>query len=54
VYTIGFQVSDSTTRNLLRNCATKADMSYNSPTNAQLADIFRDIAIGLGELRITK
>jgi Flp pilus assembly protein TadG len=52
IYAIGFRVSDSTTQNLLKNCATKSDMYYNSPSNDQLAAIFNDIAQGLSELRI--
>ena len=54
IYTIGFQVNDSTTQNLLKNCATKPDMYYNSPSNEQLAAIFQDIAQGLSELRIAQ
>ena len=52
IYTIGFRVTDTTTQNLLKNCATKPDMYYNSPSNNQLAAIFNDIALGLSELRI--
>ena len=54
VYTIGFQISSTTTQNMLKNCATKPDMYYNSPSNDQLASIFQDIAQGLGELRIAQ
>jgi hypothetical protein len=54
VFTIGFQVTDSTTQNMLKTCATKTDMYYNSPSNEQLASIFQDIAQGLGELRIAQ
>ena len=54
IYTIGFQISDSTTKNLLKNCATQADMYYNSPSNSQLASIFKDIAQGLSDLRIAE
>ena len=54
VYTIGFQISNATTQNMLKNCATKPDMYYNSPSNDQLASIFQDIAQGLGELRIAQ
>ena len=53
LYTIGFQVS-SAAQNLLKNCATKPDMFYNSPSNDQLAGIFQDIAQGLSELRIAQ
>lgn len=54
IYTIGFRVDDTTTKNLLKNCATKPDMYYNSPSNSQLAAIFSDIAQGLSELRIAR
>jgi hypothetical protein len=54
IYTIGFQVYDSTTQNLLKNCATQPDMYYNSPSNSQLAAIFSDIAQGLNDLRIAQ
>jgi len=54
VFTIGFQVYDSTTQKLLKNCATEPDMYYNSPSNSQLASIFSDIAQGLSDLRIAQ
>ena len=53
VYTIGFQVT-SASKTLLKNCASKPDMFYDSPSNEQLAGIFQDIAQGLGELRIAQ
>jgi len=53
LYTIGFQVSSSS-QDLLRNCASKPDMFYNSPTNDQLTSVFQDIAQGLSELRIAQ
>ena len=53
LYTIGFQVSSSA-QNLLKTCATKTDMFYNSPSNEQLAAVFQDIAQGLSELRIAQ
>jgi len=54
IYTIGFQVFNSTTQNMLKNCATKPDMYYNSPSNSELAGVFKDIAQGLSELRIAQ
>ena len=36
LYTIGFQVT-SASKALLKSCASKPDMFYNSPTNEQLA-----------------
>jgi Flp pilus assembly protein TadG len=54
IYTIGFRVYDSTTQNMLRDCATKDDMYFNSPSNEKLASVFQDIAQGLGDLRIAQ
>ncbi|ODS01675.1 hypothetical protein AUC69_05280 [Methyloceanibacter superfactus] len=54
VYTIGFKVYDTTTQNMLKACATKDDMYFNSPSNDQLASVFQDIAQGLGDLRIAQ
>ena len=53
LYTIGFQVTTAS-QDLLRNCATKPDMFYNSPSNDQLTAVFQDIAQGLSELRIAQ
>ena len=54
IYTIGFKVYDKTTQKLLKNCATKPDMYYNSPSNSQLSAIFKEIAQGLSELRVAQ
>jgi hypothetical protein len=54
IYTISFQVSNSTTKTLLKNCATEPDMYFDSPSNSQLTGIFKDIAQGLSELRIAQ
>ncbi|MHA1166056.1 MAG: pilus assembly protein TadG-related protein [Alphaproteobacteria bacterium] len=54
LYTITFQVSSSSTRDLMRNCATETEMYYDSPSGDQLNTIFQDIAKGLADLRISK
>jgi len=54
LYTITFQVSSSSTQDLMRNCATDPEMYYNSPSNEELDAIFQDIAKGLADLRISK
>ena len=54
VYTITFQVSSTSTQNLMRDCATKPEMYFDSPSNGQLNTIFQDIAKGLADLRISK
>lgn len=54
LYTITFKVSSSSTRNLMRDCATDPEMYYNSPSNEELNSIFQDIAKGLADLRLSK
>lgn len=54
VYTIGFQVYDSTTINMLKTCATEPAMAYLSPTSSALTAIFDSIAQGLSDLRIAQ
>lgn len=54
VYTITFQVSSSSTRTLLRNCATDAGKYFNSPSNSELEKTFRAIGAELSNLRIGK
>ena len=54
LYTITFQVSSTSTQDLMRGCATKPEMYYDSPSGDQLNTIFKDIAKGLADLRISK
>ena len=52
IYSITFQVNDAGTRNLMRDCATREDMYFNSPSGASLQDAFDEIASGLQKLRL--
>ena len=52
VYTITFQVSSSTVRNLMRNCATDESNYFDSPDAATLEASFREIGRELSNLRI--
>jgi hypothetical protein len=54
MYTITFQVSNTTTQNLYRSCATDDDHYFNSPTNSQLQEAFEQIADELSNLRIAE
>jgi Flp pilus assembly protein TadG len=54
MYTITFQVSNTTTQNLYRSCATDNDHYFNSPTNSQLDEAFEQIADELSNLRIAE
>ncbi|SDH69215.1 TadE/TadG family type IV pilus assembly protein [Roseospirillum parvum] len=54
VYTITFQVSSSSTRTLMENCATDSGKYYNSPTESELNAVFEKIANELSNLRLSK
>jgi len=54
IYTILLQVNDATTDALYRDCATKPEYYFNSPTAAELNGIFTEIAKQLSALRISK
>lgn len=54
LYTITFKLNDGSTKNLMRNCASKTSMYYDSSSNTNLQTVFEDIAKGLSELRISK
>ncbi len=54
IFTITFQLNNSTTQNLFRDCATTPNMYYNSPNNATLQTTFQEIANELMKLSLTK
>ncbi len=54
VYTITFQVSDSTTRSLMEDCASSESLYFNSPSAAALEDAFEMIAGDLSNLRLSR
>lgn len=54
IYSITFQLNDTNTQNLMRACATREDMYFNSPDGASLQDAFNQIATGLQKLRLTQ
>ena len=54
LYTITFQVPNTSVQDLMRNCATQSDMYFDSPSNEELEDIFQEIAWGLANLRLSK
>lgn len=54
LYTIAFQVTDPTTLNLLRDCATSPEMSFSSSDGAALNTAFTTIATELASLRISR
>lgn len=56
VYTVGFNMSSasSTAVNTLKNCASDRSKYYDAENGEQLKQAFRDIALKLSELRLTK
>lgn len=54
LYTIAFQVSNSTTLDLLRNCASSPENFFASSSGAALSDAFRVIATELASLRLSR
>ncbi len=53
VFTIAYEVTDTPTQNLLRNCASSSDNFFNASNAQQLNDAFQTIGNSLNELRIT-
>lgn len=54
VYTVGFQVTNSTAKDTLSNCATDANHYYNSSTGDALKAAFRDIALKISTLYLSQ
>ena len=54
IYSITFELNDGQTKDLMRDCATREDMYFDSPSGAALQDAFEQIAIGLQSLQLTK
>ncbi|WP_420430823.1 pilus assembly protein TadG-related protein [Hyphobacterium sp.] len=54
VYTITFQVSSSTTRDMMRECASHPSLYFDSPSNEALHNAFEMIAGDLTNLRLSR
>jgi len=52
VYSITFDVSDTSTQNLFEDCATDTNKYYDSPTTSELTRTFRSIAAELKQLHV--
>lgn len=52
IYSITFELNDTDTQKLMRECATREDMYFNSPDGSSLQDAFNKIATGLQKLRL--
>jgi hypothetical protein len=54
VYTIAFEVTDTTIKNLLEDCATTPAKYFDATDSADLTEAFEQIADSLQELALTK
>ena len=54
LYTITFQLNDSSAQSMYRTCATDETKYFNSPSNEDLAAAFKAIAKDLSNLRLLK
>lgn len=54
VYTVTFNLTDAATQALFRNCASRPDYWFNSPTQADLRGAFRQIGSQLANLRLVR
>jgi hypothetical protein len=54
VYSVGFQLDTQTAIDTLRTCATSSEHFYEATTGAELRQSFRDIALKISTLRLTK
>ena len=54
VYTITFQVNSSSTRDLMRDCASHSSLYFDSPSAEALEDAFEMIAGDLTNLRLSR
>jgi Flp pilus assembly protein TadG len=53
IYTVGFQLTTTASKNLLKGCATTADHYYETSSGDGLKAAFRDIALKISRLRLT-
>jgi Flp pilus assembly protein TadG len=54
VYTITFNLTDTGTQGLFRDCASQPDYWFNSPTQTDLRNAFRQIGSQLANLRLLR
>jgi len=53
VYTIAYDITDTATKNLMRNCATNSAMHFDAANAAQLNAAFEEIGRNLIKVRLT-
>jgi len=53
IYTVGFKLTTSASKAMLKNCATNPDQYYETSSGDGLKAAFRDIALKISRLRLT-
>ena len=53
IYTIAYDVNDTTTKNMLNRCASDGSKFFDAKNASELAKAFKDIGDALQELRIS-
>ena len=54
VYTILFDETNTTVKNLMKNCASEEDYFFQSATEEELSEAFHAIGDSLSKLRVSK
>jgi hypothetical protein len=54
VFTVGFELDDQTAKTTLSGCASDGQHYYDAQTEEQLAQAFRDIALKISDIYISK
>ena len=54
VYTVAFQITDTATKNMIRNCASSPANYFEASDPAKLLAAFENITLALSNLRLTK
>ena len=54
IFTIAFEVTDTTIKDILKSCASAGGAFYDAANSSQLSAAFKDIASSLGQLRLSK
>lgn len=53
IYSIAYEVTDTSTRRLLEDCASSLSQYFDAQNDSQLVQAFEDIGASLGSLRLT-
>ena len=54
IFAVTFQVTDTNTKTMMENCASQPAYYFDSPSNAELRNSFKQIGNILSSLRISK